>query len=89
MAGLVGRREWYDDVMELCNVLYDHTCDNGFTANLYNAVTMPVGLFPYRQSSTLWRDAASWVCDPDEFREIADDLRAELLDEGWRPPPKT
>jgi hypothetical protein len=32
---------------------------------------------------------ASWVSDPDEFREIADDLRAELLDEGWGPPPKT
>jgi hypothetical protein len=38
MAGLVGRREWDDDVMELHNALYDDICDNGFTPNLYNAV---------------------------------------------------
>jgi hypothetical protein len=88
MAGLVGRRDWDDDVMALYKTLYDEICGNGFEVNLYNAATMPLGLFPFRQSSTSWRDGASWVWDPDEFREIADDLRAELLAEGWTLPPR-
>jgi hypothetical protein len=50
--------------MELCNVLYDDICDNCFTANLYNAVTMPVGLFLYRQSSTLWQTQRAGSATP-------------------------
>jgi hypothetical protein len=74
--------------MELHNVLYDDICDKGFTANLYNAVTMPLGLFPFRADQSFWRSVASWVWDPDEFRKLADDVRAQLIEEGWTPPPQ-
>jgi hypothetical protein len=86
MAGVVGRREWDDDVNELCGVVYDEICGNGFEANLYNAATMPLGLSPFC-SSTGWREALAWVWDPDEFSAIADAVRYELQSEGWTPPP--
>lgn len=87
MAGVVGRREWDDDVHELYGVVYDEICGNGFEANLYNAATTPLGLFPFR-SSPGWRESLAWVWDPDEFSAIADDFRSLLLEEGWTPPAK-
>ena len=49
-------------------MLDDDICGNGFTANLYNAVTMPLGLFPFRTDQRLWRGRASWVWGLDGFR---------------------
>jgi hypothetical protein len=84
MAGFVGRRDWDDDVMTLYSTPYDEICGNGFEVNLYNAATMPLGLFPYRQGSTSWREATSWVWDTEEFREIADALRANCRTRAGR-----
>jgi hypothetical protein len=84
LAGLLGRHRWDDDVHALHEELYDELCSNGFEVNLYNALTIPLGVFPHNGG---WTDHARWVWDLDAFRGVADDFRAMLLEEGWTPPP--
>ena len=83
MAGMLGRHGWDDDVHALHEALYDELCSNGLEVNLYNALTIPLGVFPHNGG---WADHARWVWDLDSFREVADDFRAMLLEEGWTPP---
>jgi hypothetical protein len=85
IAGMVGRREWDDDVMALFETVYNDLCSNGFDANLYNTFTVPLCFMPWERS---WTNTARRVWDPDGFREVADDFRANLIDEGWKPPAK-
>jgi hypothetical protein len=73
MAGLVGRRAWDDDVQELCEAVYDAIPNEAFLLNLYNAITMPLAVFPPDRGSI--KDELSFAWDPEEFCEAAEELR--------------